>query len=400
MTGWSPVDGDLGTWRNEAGDVLSTHYFPQPPDLPAPLGDMDSIRSAYRRLLRERGAIIELEALTTVRGPVHLASARLMNSYGLRRARRHANSLRRYRSSQRRHQLRDATIAPNCLTRGWIRQRPVKETVAQCLDWRAPPGERWTGTATVVDSAPWTIGLGTTQSREVVYDPTVPIADFSVGRGRALREVSGVLSHALSQDERRAAIAEQISHGHRAAVCGHYRRKRRAGGDRAGQRHATRAAERGTRRLIRTAAVAHAAGTRVASHARVSTRSGSAPGASTRAARTRAMTIADAALAKGNTTRRLPAAHATACAAGRLRTARCVGTASGAVTRGRSPAGCLGTASGCGTADRGATPLARNGRGTRAPRGADERQAQEQTRVANRLTRSKSTEHRNLDSCG
>ena len=60
-TGWNPVDGDLGTWRNEAGDVLSTHYFPQPPDLPAPLGDMDSIRSAYRRLLRERGAIIELE---------------------------------------------------------------------------------------------------------------------------------------------------------------------------------------------------------------------------------------------------------------------------------------------------------------------------------------------------
>ena len=61
MTGWIPVDGDLDTWRNAAGDVLSTHYFPQPPDLPAPLGDMDSIRSAYRRLLRERGAIIELE---------------------------------------------------------------------------------------------------------------------------------------------------------------------------------------------------------------------------------------------------------------------------------------------------------------------------------------------------
>jgi hypothetical protein len=61
MTGWIPVDGDLCTWRNEADDVLSTHYFPQPPDLPAPLGDMDSIRNAYRRLLRGRGAIIELE---------------------------------------------------------------------------------------------------------------------------------------------------------------------------------------------------------------------------------------------------------------------------------------------------------------------------------------------------
>jgi hypothetical protein len=60
-SGWTPVDGDVDTWRNGAGDVLSLHYFPLPPDLPAPLSEMDTIRIAYRRLLGKRSAIIELE---------------------------------------------------------------------------------------------------------------------------------------------------------------------------------------------------------------------------------------------------------------------------------------------------------------------------------------------------
>ena len=61
MSGWTPVDGDVNAWRNEFGDVLSAIYFPMPPDFPAPLTDITAIRSAYRRLLRERGAIVEVE---------------------------------------------------------------------------------------------------------------------------------------------------------------------------------------------------------------------------------------------------------------------------------------------------------------------------------------------------
>jgi hypothetical protein len=79
LAGWTPVDGDDSTYRNQFGDVLSLHYFPMPPDFPAPLADIAAIRSAYRRLLGKRGSIIEIEAdpvggLSALRAIFELAS--------------------------------------------------------------------------------------------------------------------------------------------------------------------------------------------------------------------------------------------------------------------------------------------------------------------------------------
>jgi hypothetical protein len=62
--GWSPVEGHSHAWIHPAGDVLSTHYFDIPPDLPGSLSELTPIRQYYRQMLGDRGGIVELERET------------------------------------------------------------------------------------------------------------------------------------------------------------------------------------------------------------------------------------------------------------------------------------------------------------------------------------------------
>jgi len=64
LDGWVSVPNAEYVWTNPAGDVLSAHYFPIPPDLPAPISDLASIRGYYRKVLGRNGAIVEVDSTT------------------------------------------------------------------------------------------------------------------------------------------------------------------------------------------------------------------------------------------------------------------------------------------------------------------------------------------------
>jgi hypothetical protein len=53
LPGYRPVEDDV--WANDAGDVLSLHFFGLPPDLPASLDDGPALRAALTRLTAEAG---------------------------------------------------------------------------------------------------------------------------------------------------------------------------------------------------------------------------------------------------------------------------------------------------------------------------------------------------------
>lgn len=65
--GWSPLEGHAHTWFDRAGDVLSTHHFAIPPDLPGSLAELTPIRRYYREMLGDAGALVELEVETVGR---------------------------------------------------------------------------------------------------------------------------------------------------------------------------------------------------------------------------------------------------------------------------------------------------------------------------------------------
>ena len=60
-------DGDIDgvrCWQVDSIDGLNGHYFPIPPDMPAPVSDIDTLRSFYRHKLRDEGkALISLDAI-------------------------------------------------------------------------------------------------------------------------------------------------------------------------------------------------------------------------------------------------------------------------------------------------------------------------------------------------
>jgi hypothetical protein len=63
--GWSRTgDADgLRAWSNDAGDELSLHYFDKPPDLAAPLSDIDAIRDGYRVMIASAsGTLVEVSS--------------------------------------------------------------------------------------------------------------------------------------------------------------------------------------------------------------------------------------------------------------------------------------------------------------------------------------------------
>jgi hypothetical protein len=64
LGGWVSEPNAEFVWTNPAGDVLSAHYFPIPPDLPGPLSDLTSIRAYYRKMLGRNGAIVEVNSTT------------------------------------------------------------------------------------------------------------------------------------------------------------------------------------------------------------------------------------------------------------------------------------------------------------------------------------------------
>jgi len=67
LDGWVRLPSEAYVWTNDAGDQLSLHYFSTPPDLPAPLSDLTTIRQFCRQQLGERGALVEVEAVTLER---------------------------------------------------------------------------------------------------------------------------------------------------------------------------------------------------------------------------------------------------------------------------------------------------------------------------------------------
>jgi hypothetical protein len=65
LTGWTlETRSDTESrWHQGAGDLLSLHYFPLPPDIPAPLEQLPVVRARYRKDLASRGGgIVEVEA--------------------------------------------------------------------------------------------------------------------------------------------------------------------------------------------------------------------------------------------------------------------------------------------------------------------------------------------------
>lgn len=53
------------TWYTSSDDLISLHYFPIPPNIPADLESLEDVRWAYRQLTADSGsAIIEVETLT------------------------------------------------------------------------------------------------------------------------------------------------------------------------------------------------------------------------------------------------------------------------------------------------------------------------------------------------
>lgn len=71
--GWSPYEGHACAWLDRLGDLLSTHHFPIPPDLPGSLSDLTPIRRYYREMLGDAGALVEIER-ETVGGAAALRS--------------------------------------------------------------------------------------------------------------------------------------------------------------------------------------------------------------------------------------------------------------------------------------------------------------------------------------
>ncbi|MBZ0233701.1 MAG: hypothetical protein K8M05_15345 [Deltaproteobacteria bacterium] len=70
--GWTPVPPDEGggdvAFARPPGDLLSTHAFDLPPDIGAPLDELDAIRRRYREQLALRGAAVISLDTTAVDG--------------------------------------------------------------------------------------------------------------------------------------------------------------------------------------------------------------------------------------------------------------------------------------------------------------------------------------------
>lgn len=62
--GWAPLAGVAQAWASPSGDILSTHYFDIPPDLPGSLAEPTPIRRYYRQMLGDLGALVEAEPET------------------------------------------------------------------------------------------------------------------------------------------------------------------------------------------------------------------------------------------------------------------------------------------------------------------------------------------------
>ena len=65
---WNLVEEDdaegIARWSNGHGDILTVNYFRLPPDIAAPLGDINLIRSFYRNMAEENGvAPIAIETI-------------------------------------------------------------------------------------------------------------------------------------------------------------------------------------------------------------------------------------------------------------------------------------------------------------------------------------------------
>ena len=64
LTGWELASEEATSrvWYNEHGDALSVHFYGLPPDLPAPVSDLDALRSFYRQSMTQAGgAMVEVD---------------------------------------------------------------------------------------------------------------------------------------------------------------------------------------------------------------------------------------------------------------------------------------------------------------------------------------------------
>ncbi|MDY7227920.1 hypothetical protein [Hyalangium rubrum] len=66
LTGWTPKQHSESEayWFNASGDLLSLHFFSEPPDIPVPLEDLSGLRATYRKSMHEvGGGIVEVDTV-------------------------------------------------------------------------------------------------------------------------------------------------------------------------------------------------------------------------------------------------------------------------------------------------------------------------------------------------
>jgi len=64
--GWTPAEEAeaMHAWENQAGDMLSLHYFKKVPDLAGSLSEIGKIRNGYRAMIVQAGgALVEIVIL-------------------------------------------------------------------------------------------------------------------------------------------------------------------------------------------------------------------------------------------------------------------------------------------------------------------------------------------------
>lgn len=66
ISGWRILEQSENciTWEKEPSDVLFLHYFPIPPDIPCPLGELGALRDSYRKgVSQSNGGLVSVHVI-------------------------------------------------------------------------------------------------------------------------------------------------------------------------------------------------------------------------------------------------------------------------------------------------------------------------------------------------